>query len=71
MGSNQQTELTSKIETDLMMESRMTAKLGRRLGVEGLEKKGKRTHGHGQQWGDCGGDTVRGLSGNGKKYNKN
>ena len=38
-----------------MMESRMTAR-GGGCGVEGLSKKGKRTHGHGQQCGDCSGE---------------
>ena len=32
----------------------MTAKW-ERIGVGGIEQKGKRTHGHGQQCGDCGG----------------
>ena len=37
----------------------------------GIEQKGKRTHGHGQQSGDCQGEgDIRGLNGNGKKYNK-
>ena len=40
MDSNEQTELTSKIETDPLIESRLTAKMGR-LGVEGLSKKEK------------------------------
>ena len=35
------------------------------------EQKGKRTHGHGQLCGDCWGKgSIRGLNGNGKKYNK-
>ena len=35
----------------------------------GTEQKGKRTHGHGQQCGDCwgGGGNIRGLNSNGKK----
>ena len=38
-----------------------------KLGDRGTEQKGKRTHGHGQQCGDClGGGGVRGLNGNGK-----
>ena len=42
----------------------MTAKWGR-LGGRGIEQKGKRTHGHGQQCGDCGGwGGIRGLNGN-------
>ena len=39
-------------------------------GVKGLSKKGKRTHGHGQQCGDFGGEgkvAIRVLNGNGKK----
>ena len=36
-----------------------------------MEPKGKRTHGHGQQCGDCRGQgSVRGVNANGKKYNK-
>ena len=67
MESNEQTELTSKIETDSEMESRMTAMRG---GLEGggMEQKGKRTHGHRRQCGDRWGmDGIRALSGNGKK----
>ena len=37
-------------------------------GVGGIEQKGKRTHGHRQQCGDCWGEVgIRGLIGNGKK----
>ena len=37
------------------------------LGDEGTEQKGKRTHGHGQQCGDCWGEgSKRGIDGNGK-----
>ena len=36
----------------------------------GTEQQGKRTHGFGQQCGDCGGGGIKGLDGNGKKYNK-
>ena len=40
-------------------------------GVEGIDQKGKRTHGHGHQCGDCWGKGgIRGLNGNGKKNNK-
>ena len=39
--------------TDLWMESRMRAK-----GVGGIEQKGERTHGHRQEYGDCGGRGV-------------
>ena len=35
------------------MESSLTV-MGDRLGAGGIEPKGKRTHGHGQQSGDCG-----------------
>ena len=70
MESNEQIELTRKMGTDSYMESRMTAKWwGVRGG--GTEQKGKRTHGHGQQCGDYWGEEeIRGLNGNGKKYNK-
>ena len=52
MESNEQTELTRKMGTDSQMESRMTAG-GRYFGDGGIEQRGKRTHGHGQQCGDC------------------
>ena len=43
----------------------MTAMGG--LGYRGIEQKGKRTHGHGQQGGDCGGEEgTKGLKGNEK-----
>ena len=50
----------------------MTASLG---GGEveggGIEQRGKRAHGHGQQCGDyLGAGGIRGLKCNGKKYNK-
>ena len=49
------------------MESMMTARVGGWEGG-GIEQKGKRTHGQGQQCGDClGGESIRGLNGNGKK----
>ena len=39
-----------------------------RLGGKGIKQKGKRTHGHGQQCGDCwGARSIKGLNGNGKK----
>ena len=41
MKSNEQTELTSKIEADSQIESRMTAKVGGGQQVEGLSKKEK------------------------------
>ena len=38
------------------------------LGGGGIEQKGKRTHGHGQQCGDCWGEGgIRVLKGNEKK----
>ena len=47
MESNEQTELTSKIETDSYIQSRMTAKwVGDVRGSKGLSKKGKRNHGY-------------------------
>ena len=52
MDSNEQIELTRKMKTDSQMESRMTAGVGR-LGGGGMEQKGKRTLGHGQQCGVC------------------
>ena len=43
------------------MENRLTA-LGWGLGGGGIEQKGKRTHGRGQQCGDCRGHRhIRGL----------
>ena len=51
---------------------------GRKLGGRGIEQKGKRTHGHGQQGGDCGGsrrleveESITGMNGNGKNTIKN
>ena len=40
---------------------------GQRLGG-GIEQKGKKTHGHGQQWRECGSGegSIRGLNSNGK-----
>ena len=50
----------------------MTAEgCGGRLEGGEIEKKGKRTHGHGQQCGDCWGEEdIRGLNGNGEKPTK-
>ena len=53
MESNEQTELTRKIEDRFIDGEQMTANGGGRLGGGGTEQKGKRTHGHGQQCGDC------------------
>ena len=49
----------------------MTAKgEGNGMG-RGIEQKGKRIHGHGQQCGDCWGERfIRRLNGNRKKYHK-
>ena len=45
----------------------MTAKGSGWLGGGGIEPKGKRTHGHGHQCGDCMGvEGIRGLNGNQK-----
>ena len=49
----------------------MTAKGGGWLGGEGTEQKGKRTHGHGQQYGFGRVGDIRGLNGNGKNILKN
>ena len=40
------------------MENRMTAGEWGGKGGGGIEQKGKRTHEHGQQWGDCGWTVV-------------
>ena len=67
MESNEQIELTSKTKTDFKDGEQMTAK-ARGLVSGGMEQKGKRTHGHGQQCGDCGrgkGGGIRGISDNG------
>ena len=60
--SNDQTELTSKTETDSELENRWQLVEGEgKLGGGGIDR------GHGQQCGDCweqGG--IRGLNGNGK-----
>ena len=36
----------------------MRAKVGGGQGVGGIEQKGERTHGHRQEYGDCGGRGV-------------
>ena len=46
----------------------MTAVGGASLVGGGIEQKGKRTHGHGQQYSDFW--LIKELNGNGKKYNK-
>ena len=69
MESSEHTELTSKIETDSQIESRLTAKGWGWLGGEGMEQKGKWTHG--QQCHDCRGEEgIRGLYANGKNTMK-
>ena len=40
--------------------------MGGWLGGEGTEQKGKMTHGHWQQFGDCWRGVVRELNGSGK-----
>ena len=53
MESNEQTELTRKMGIDSYMEKSMTASEVVRWDGGGNEQKRKRTHGHGQQCGDC------------------
>ena len=43
---------------------------GWRLAGKGSEQKRKRTHGRGQQGGDCWKGNIRGLNGNGKNIIK-
>ena len=51
----------------LISVSMVTAKGAGRLRDEGIEQKGKSTHGHGQHCGDYSGKgEYRGLNGNGK-----
>ena len=45
----------------------MTASGGGRLGDQGIEQKGKRTHGHGDSVVIVRGRGIKGLNGNGKK----
>ena len=54
---SEQAELTRRMGADSEMESRATASKGRLVGG-GTEQKGKRTHGYGQQCGDCWGREV-------------
>ena len=68
---SEQTQLTNKTETDSQMRADDSQWWGVELEHRGIEQKGKRTHGHGQQSGEYWGEEgKRGLSGNGKKYNK-
>ena len=57
----------------LISVSMVTAKGAGRLRDEGIEQKGKSTHGHGQHCGDCRGDGegYKGTKWQWKKYNKN
>ena len=55
--SKEQTERTRETGTDSWMESRVTAGGGEVRGGR-TERKGKRTHGHGQQCGDYGGEGL-------------
>ena len=72
MESNEHTELTGKTETDSEMESGwQLVRVGGRFKGGRNEQKGKKTHGHGQQCGDCeGAESIRGLNSNAKIYNK-
>ena len=58
--------------TDSQLDSRMTASGGQvRSGGGGIEQKGKRTHGRGQQCGDCWEvGVIRELNGDVKIHNK-
>ena len=59
-------KLTNKQNRDRLREQDDSSWAGR-LGGRGIEQKGQRTHGHGQQCGDCWGKgSIRGLTGNGK-----
>ena len=65
MESNEQTELTRK--RGKTHRWRAGGHRGVRLGGRGTEQKGKRTHGYGQQCGDCWGEGgLSGLNGNEK-----
>ena len=55
---------------DRLIDSKQNDIYGEGLGGEGIRQKGKRTHGHGQQCGDCGGVCIREINGNGEKYSK-
>ena len=71
MESNEQTELTSKTETDTQMESRLTANgWGRGYWVEGLSKKEKGLMDMDNSVVITAGRRKKGLNGNGKQYNK-
>ena len=54
MESNEQTELTSKMDTDSWIEGKMTAQGGGSLAGTRFEQKGNRTYWYGQECGDCG-----------------
>ena len=66
MESNEQTELTKKQGQTHRWKQDDSWK-GGRWEHGGIEQKGKRTHGHGQQCGECWGKAgIRGLNDNGK-----
>ena len=50
------------------MENGWQVVVGEKLEGGGIGQKGKRTHGHGQQCGDCGGEEgIMGINANEKK----
>ena len=53
MKSNEQTENNKQNRDRFIDSAQMTASGEHRGGGGGMEQKGKRTHGHGQQCGDC------------------
>ena len=56
---------------DRLIDGEQNDSCGERLEGGGFEQKGKRTHAHGQQCGDCWWEgSIRELKGNGKRYNK-
>ena len=62
MEFNEQTARTSKIDTDSLMESRMTALGEGWFEGGGIKQKWKRIHGHGQQGGDWGGRSIKRIN---------
>ena len=68
---NLMNKCTNKENGDRLIDGEQGDSWGGRLGGGGTEQKGRRTHGHGHQCGDsCGEGDIRGLNGNGKKYNR-
>ena len=63
-----QSNWTNKQNRDSLIDrEQTTASGGGRLEGGGIEQKGKRTHGHGQQCGECWAEGgIRGLKGNGE-----